>query len=104
MTGTIAGKTLHEAGEEDFIILEAGSRVGGRMWNVPFGGITVELGALFMSGGGPNNPVFQRAQQLGIEYEVVRFFSIKVRDELGNDVSDEAAVVYENLQQGHKFS
>ena len=97
MTGTLAGKTLHEAGEQDFIILEAASRVGGRMWHIPFGGVTVELGATYMHGGGPNNPVFQRAQELGMEYEAVSYFSNVVRDEFGNDVTDEAAEILETF-------
>jgi hypothetical protein len=61
---------------------------------VPFGGITVELGAMYMHGGGPNNPVFARAQQLGMDYVFPRP-GYKVRNHLGEDVTAEADELYE---------
>ncbi|CAN1846060.1 Polyamine oxidase 1 [Linum perenne] len=45
MSGIMAAKTLHDAGIKDILILEATSRIGGRMKKAEIGGYTVELGA-----------------------------------------------------------
>ena len=45
MSGISAGKTLHNGGYTNFIILEARDKVGGRLKAVDFAGVKVEVGA-----------------------------------------------------------
>ena len=96
MTGAMAAKTLHEAGETDFLILEASSRVGGRVWNVPFGGETTEIGATWFHGG-LGNPVWERARDLGMSYRISRYFNLAARDEDGTDVTEEMEAIFERF-------
>ena len=93
MTGALAAKTLHEAGHEDFLLLEAATRVGGRMWNVPFGGQTIELGASYFHGIN-GNPVFERAEELDFEYKLTNIVDISARDEEGNNVTPQLMATY----------
>ena len=93
MTGALAAKTLHEAGHEDFLLLEAATRVGGRMWNVPFGGQTIELGASFFHGIN-GNPVFERAEELDFEYKLTNIVDFSARDEEGNNVTPQLMATY----------
>lgn len=57
---------LAENGEDDFVILEAADRIGGRMRKEDFAGVTVELGAGWIAGVGAGgnqiNPVWEMAQ------------------------------------------
>ena len=50
MSGISAAKSLHENGVDDFMIIEAGDRMGGRMRSKEFGGIRVELGDQWIFG------------------------------------------------------
>ena len=50
MSGISAAKSLHENGVDDFMIIEAGDRMGGRMRSKEFGGIRVELGEQWIFG------------------------------------------------------
>ncbi|CAL1367669.1 unnamed protein product [Linum trigynum] len=71
MSGISAAKTLHDAGMKDILILEATSKVGGRMRKAEIGGNTVELGANWYQGGGPvPNPVLEIASKLNLRYTV----------------------------------
>ncbi|GAY56473.1 hypothetical protein CUMW_172170 [Citrus unshiu] len=53
MSGIMAAKTLEEAGYKDYIILEADSRIGGRVHKGQVDGNTVEMGANWLFSGGP---------------------------------------------------
>ncbi|KAL8171490.1 hypothetical protein V2J09_023294 [Rumex salicifolius] len=66
--GISAAKTLSENGVEDFVILEASDRIGGRILKEDFGGVSVELGAGWIAGvGGPkSNPVWDLAADCGL--------------------------------------
>src|SRR5882757_10219866 len=54
MAGTIAARTLHEKGIEDFIILEGKTELGGRILSDSFGAtgknFTVEMGPSWIHG------------------------------------------------------
>ncbi|CAL1367665.1 unnamed protein product [Linum trigynum] len=68
MSGISAAKTLYEAGIKDILILEASSRIGGRMMKADFSGYTVEMGAnWFFSGGPVANPVIDLAKKVGLK-------------------------------------
>jgi len=67
MTGTIAARTLHEQGINDFIILDAKTKLGGRMSSRTFGvtgrQVVVEAGPNWVQGtqqdDGPANPIWE---------------------------------------------
>ncbi|ESR59050.1 polyamine oxidase 1 [Citrus sinensis] len=68
MSGFMAAKTLEEAGYKDFIILEASSRVGGRLHKGNIGGHTIELGANWVNSGGPkSSPSLQIAKKIKLK-------------------------------------
>lgn len=66
--GISAGKILAENGIEDILILEASDRIGGRVRNEKFGGVSVELGAGWIAGvgGKESNPVWELASKSGL--------------------------------------
>ncbi|XP_073307272.1 polyamine oxidase 1 [Primulina huaijiensis] len=68
ISGMTAAKVLAENGMEDVVILEASDRIGGRLNKDDFGGVTVELGAGWISGvgGKQSNPVWDLARQLNL--------------------------------------
>ncbi|CAN1179777.1 Polyamine oxidase 1 [Linum perenne] len=77
MSGIMAAKTLHDAGIKDILILEATSRIGGRMKKAEIGGYTVELGANWYDTGGPVfNPISDLANKLNLTSSLSDFRSI----------------------------
>ncbi|KAF5189575.1 Polyamine oxidase protein [Thalictrum thalictroides] len=79
-SGISAAKVLAENGVEDFIILEATDRIGGRIRKEDFGGISVEAGAGWIAGvgGKESNPVWELATQSNLhtclsDYSNARF-------------------------------
>jgi monoamine oxidase len=63
LAGLAAADRLRHAGA-DVHVFEARDRVGGRVWSVPFGGLTVERGAEFILPG--NSEVRALASRLGL--------------------------------------
>ncbi|GFP92395.1 polyamine oxidase 1 [Phtheirospermum japonicum] len=65
ISGITAAKVLAENGVDDVLILEASDRIGGRIRKEQFGGVTVELGAGWITGVGGKqpNPVWELARQ-----------------------------------------
>ena len=67
VTGVIAARTLHEAGIDDFLLIEARDELGGRMQTAPFAGEIIEQGPNWIQGtqtdDGPANPIFVLAQK-----------------------------------------
>ncbi|KAL9419326.1 hypothetical protein AB3S75_037144 [Citrus x aurantiifolia] len=65
MSGIMAAKTLEEAGYKDYIILEADSRIGGRIHKGQVDGNTVEMGANWLFSGGPkSSPAHEIAKKI----------------------------------------
>ncbi|CAI0545780.1 unnamed protein product [Linum tenue] len=65
LSGIAAAKTLHDAGIKDIVILEATPKIGGRLSKVAFAGQTMEVGACWYFGGGPqHNPLVDIANSL----------------------------------------
>ncbi|KAJ8753614.1 hypothetical protein K2173_022855 [Erythroxylum novogranatense] len=68
LSGIIAAKTLHEAGTQDILILEANGRIGGRLQTTQFAGHTIEMGANWLVGGGPEcSHLYEIANQLKLK-------------------------------------
>ncbi|XP_027354836.1 polyamine oxidase 1-like [Abrus precatorius] len=65
VSGISAAKVLADSGIEDFVILEASDRIGGRIHKETFGGVSVELGAGWIVGvgGKESNPVWELATE-----------------------------------------
>ncbi|CAB4268146.1 unnamed protein product [Prunus armeniaca] len=65
VSGLSAAKVLIENGVEDVVILEASDRIGGRILKQDFGGVSVELGANWITGvgGKESNPIWELAQK-----------------------------------------
>ena len=47
VAGIQAAAQLTQQGIKDFMIIEQANRIGGRMWNIEWEGVSVELGKLF---------------------------------------------------------
>ena len=67
-SGISAAKVLAENGIEEFMILEASDRIGGRIRKESFGGVSVELGAGWIAGvgGEKSNPAWELANKSGL--------------------------------------
>ena len=111
MSGISAGKTLHNGGYTNFIILEARDKVGGRLKAVDFAGVKVEVGANWIHGVDPTgtkseraNPVWTLANACGLRMVRGEHSSIAVYDALGRDVTrdlpwDEARNAWAKLKE-----
>lgn len=65
MAGLAAANYLHKNGMQDFIILEARKRIGGRIISIPMKSLNVELGANWIHGV-LGNPIFEIAMANGL--------------------------------------
>lgn len=82
MAGTIAARTLHAQGIDDFIIVDAQTELGGRMKHVPFGvpgrQLVVEIGANWVQGtqegNGLANPIWELALKHNLSTADTDFF------------------------------
>ncbi|GAB2213232.1 hypothetical protein Droror1_Dr00021254 [Drosera rotundifolia] len=78
ISGISAAKTLHEAGIHDFIILEATSRIGGRIKKQELAGHTIEVGANWLrgTGGSKSSPMFEMAKEIKLKMFLSDFSSV----------------------------
>ncbi|XP_057790051.1 polyamine oxidase 1-like [Salvia miltiorrhiza] len=88
ISGITAAKVLAENGVEDFVIVEASDRIGGRLRKEDFGGVAVELGAGWIAGvgGDQTNPLWEMARHANLrtyfsDYSNARF---NIYDNNGN--------------------
>ena len=93
MAGISAGKTLSDDGIDNFLILEGGDDIGGRVKNTEFGGVTIELGAnwiqgLFSNGSTEKNPLWPLKTQFNLEGNITNFFDLVVYDTDGMKVNE----------------
>ncbi|XP_066269835.1 uncharacterized protein [Branchiostoma lanceolatum] len=102
IAGIAAAKTLHENGVEDFVILEGSDRIGGRMRQVEFGGVKVELGANWVQGL-RNNPIWELAQKYNISGKISDYDDVIIRNKTGNDVTDQAEEAWERLETAQEY-
>ena len=82
MAGVIAARMLHMQGVDDFILVEAGHELGGRLMSRSFGAPgrewTVEAGANWVQGtqhhGGSANPVWELAKKHNVSLRSSHYF------------------------------
>ncbi|KAF8870638.1 hypothetical protein CPB84DRAFT_1906463 [Gymnopilus junonius] len=89
VTGVIAARTLHEAGIDDFTIVEAREELGGRMQTASFAGKIIEQGPNWIqgtqTGDGPANPIFVLAKKHSIKTQFNDWFgSVSTYDTSGH--------------------
>lgn len=64
ISGIAAAKIVHESGIRDILVLEATSRIGGRLMKTKFSGYNVEMRANWLFGGGPmSNTILDTANK-----------------------------------------
>eukprot|EP01023_Acetabularia_acetabulum_P031500 TRINITY_DN29553_c0_g1_i2.p1 TRINITY_DN29553_c0_g1~~TRINITY_DN29553_c0_g1_i2.p1 ORF type:complete len:339 (+),score=59.24 TRINITY_DN29553_c0_g1_i2:46-1062(+) len=79
IAGISAAQTLHENGIDNFIIIEGKDRIGGRMKHESFGGITINIGANWISGVSESgesaqvNPVWKLKQKCGLNVSITDY-------------------------------
>ncbi|XP_035687697.1 polyamine oxidase 1-like [Branchiostoma floridae] len=103
IAGIAAAKTLHENGVDDFVILEGSDRIGGRMKQVEFGGVKVEVGANWVHGRSNNNPIWELVQKYSISGKESNYDDFVVRNKTGNDVTDQAEAQTERLSTAQDY-
>lgn len=93
-SGIAAARALYDNGLTDFIILEGRPEIGGRMRAVEFGGVTVELGANWITGVDltnsskfRTNPIWVLKQQTNLSAIHSNYSSTLVYDDHGTDVT-----------------
>jgi polyamine oxidase len=88
VAGVIAARTLHEQGIDDFVIVEAGGELGGRMMTAKFANLTIEQGPNWIQGtqegNGPANPIFTLANKHKLKSQFNDWFgSVSTYDKTG---------------------
>ena len=96
VAGISAAKTLHDSGMTDFIIIEGSDRIGGRLKSAAFAGKTIEIGGNWIHGTN-GNPIWKIAQKHKLAGIISNFDSYTVRDEHGEDVTEDADQQYDSL-------
>ena len=94
MAGISAGKVLSDNGIDNFLILEGGDDIGGRVKSTEFGGVTIELGAnwiqgLFSNGSTEKNPLWSLKTKFNLEGNTSNFFDLFVYYANGTRVSED---------------
>lgn len=88
--GLAAARTLQDAGERDFTVLEAQNYIGGRFKQHNFGGYPVEEGANWIHGieEGINNPLWKIKQKYKLKGFISNYEDFIVRNSTGYDITD----------------
>ena len=94
MAGLVAATRLKQAGME-VEILEAGNRVGGRMWTDTSLGMALDLGAAWVHGAGEKNPLTSLVKKLSIPVLETDADSLALYSD-GEEISDE---LYEEIDE-----
>ncbi|XP_071955921.1 uncharacterized protein [Antedon mediterranea] len=96
-SGLQAAQTLVDNGIEDFIILEAADYIGGRVRDVEFGGIRVEMGAHWAQPVG--GVVQEKVWEIGMETHQNNWYSLAVFNSTGHNVTEEAIPVFDEVSE-----
>ncbi|XP_078594413.1 uncharacterized protein LOC144872227 [Branchiostoma floridae x Branchiostoma japonicum] len=88
MAGISAARSLNQSGLTDFVILEGNSRVGGRVWKVPFGGKTINIGGNLVHGVSDDNPIWRMVKSYNMTGTVVKA-GLTVRNSSGQVVTSQ---------------
>ncbi|XP_033117999.1 polyamine oxidase 1-like [Anneissia japonica] len=99
--GLKAAEVFHDQGMNDFIIIEGTNHTGGRVADVLFAGMRVDIGASWAHPG--NTKIITTVLDLGIEHHVTNFSSRLVFNQAGNDVTDSTKPIFEKLDKAIKY-
>lgn len=102
IAGIKAAATLHAAGVERFMVLEQSHRIGGRMWNMAWQGMEIELGANWIEGIPQDiNPIWKIAQKIDLKGNYTNQEGDRIEPVLwgenGPMPKDEASVLHSRL-------
>lgn len=98
IAGLAAARHLQAAGRE-VLVLEARDRLGGRLFTqTRWRGPGMDLGASWIHGAGPHNPVARLARQIGARTAATRMDNAEVYDGQGGELSDAAQRRLEAIQ------
>ncbi len=86
IAGIAAAVDLQAAGL-DVIVLEARNRIGGRIWTDRRWGFPLDLGASWIHGSAPANPIWRLRNELGLRTVPTNWDDLVVYDEDGKPVS-----------------
>ncbi|XP_072021731.1 uncharacterized protein [Amphiura filiformis] len=95
-SGLEAAKYLLDKGMRDFIVIEGADYVGGRVHSVPFGGVTVELGANWAHPGGTD--IVKQVHDIKLDTYHTNWNNRIVRNITGHDVTDEFDSNWDRLE------
>lgn len=99
MSGLAAARKLRNAGK-DVIVLEARSRMGGRIYTHPtWKDARVDLGATWIHGAESRNPIAQLAREAGARLATTRFDSQEIYATNGAKLDDKSAARIDELQR-----
>lgn len=102
MAGLAAARKLRDAGQE-VIVLEARDRIGGRIHtSSTWRDASVDLGATWIHGDGPGNPVAQLARQSGARMMTTSFNNDQAFDTDGMPLGDGATAQIASLRTALK--
>ncbi|XP_071809333.1 uncharacterized protein [Asterias amurensis] len=95
-SGLQASRILHDAGMDDFIIIEGADQIGGRIRSTTFANRSIEIGAGWTYGS-VRPLTYQLAEELNLDRKASDYESMTVRNDTGNNVTDQAFGDYDKL-------
>ncbi|XP_071809334.1 uncharacterized protein [Asterias amurensis] len=96
-SGLQASRILHDAGMDDFIIIEGADQIGGRVRSTTFANRSIEIGAGWTYG--PVRPmVYKLVNDLNLERRASNYESLIFRNSTGDNVTDRAFGDYDKLE------
>lgn len=101
IAGLEAAHYLHEHHENNFIILEARDRIGGRAQTINIWNTALDLGASWIHGASPQNPILQLATKRHLNTVVSNMDAYTLYNAKGQNITDKEKP-YINLYQQFK--
>lgn len=98
VAGIAAARTLHDKGV-DVVVLEARRRLGGRVWTDTPLGVPVDLGASWIHGFVPENPIVPVVESLGIKTCPTPFERVVLRGPGGREIAEVGGLMF--VLMGH---
>ena len=109
MAGIAATNRLSEEGVTNFVIIEAQDRIGGRVRREEIGGVTVDVGANWISGIDPEqpemHPLWALAQRCGgLQGTYQDFEPGVVYNQTGNDIANSPQLRYDDYDYSLEYA